>query len=167
MVDELRGSELDLGRGSIMGHAKSNQDSEQGAKTEGSQANAHSLGLSGVFTEVPKTAKPDSEKGIFPDEVQDSEIVDELRKSELGDDQAQVCTSCGHGADSKLCCQAQAHSRRTGERQRQEKRKLEEAAAVRPRHIPAVDEATTPAQRIMAGIKERLAKAAKTDSSLT
>ena len=79
------------------------------------------------------------------------------------EDEVQVCSRCGHEADSVLCCQAQTYSKRAGERQRQDAKRAkkeqtlkEEAASRRPREIRSIEEASTPAQLTMARMKARL-----------
>ena len=85
-----------------------------------------------------------------------------------------MCPRCGHDVGSSTCCQLQATKRtyaqvvglgRTGERPRQEasrdakdRRKLEDDALLRPRMIPTVEEATTPAARRMAAMAAKFRK---------
>ena len=70
------------------------------------------------------------------------------------------CTACGHDITTQECCQFKPKrarvASRVGERRQQEQRRAEEAASVRPRRIPNVSEATTPAQSILARMKQRL-----------
>ena len=73
-----------------------------------------------------------------------------------------VCSKCGHSIDDGLCCQARPTGR-AGERQRQEQAKrrrlqqqLQEEASLRPRAIPAMQDAITPAQRILARLRDKV-----------
>ena len=75
---------------------------------------------------------------------------------------AEMCTRCGHETGSINCCQ---RSSRAGERHRQQesrnlkrKRLLEEEASLRPRMIPSVQDAQTPAQNTIARMRAKFAK---------
>ena len=78
-----------------------------------------------------------------------------------------VCPSCGHDEASSLCCRAAKRCRtlneaarvcgRAGERRRQLLSREVEAASLRPRAIPTVDQAQTPAALIMAKMRARFA----------
>ena len=145
-------SKTDLGRGSKMVSDE--------RRAEGSQATRSSLEFNDEPTNEGKSSNSSSEKRIFRDGVQGSGIP-ELAMEEV----IQVCSRCGHEADSILCCQAQTHSKRAGERQRQEAKRAkkvqalkEETASRRPREILSVEEASTPAQITMAKMRARLRK---------
>ena len=77
---------------------------------------------------------------------------------------AQVCRSCGHDEGTALCCMSAKRNSRAGERQRQEAKRRrkeqaeqEEAASLRPRAIPSIDNAQTTAQLVMARMRARIA----------
>ena len=83
-----------------------------------------------------------------------------------------ICGSCGHDESDSECCRQQHAAKRlktavggarAGERQRQETSRIlkeqlrrQEAASLRPRSIVSTEEATTPAQRILARMKDRV-----------
>ena len=79
-------------------------------------------------------------------------------------DEQNLCTVCGHSLGAEECCKTtERGSQRKGERQRQEagrrrreQARLQEAASLRPRQIPNSDEAVTPAQKILARLKQRV-----------
>ena len=86
-----------------------------------------------------------------------------------------LCEACGHELGANECCQTHhtakrartsegvsrtaetALSSRAGERQRQEHRRLLEEASRRPRLIPIVEAASSPAQLALARLRQRIA----------
>ena len=146
--DELRKSELDLGANIPM--VSSTGENASSAQTpEVAQGVQIPLEGSEKF-EIPTEFNNDSDEGCSPEGSQAT-----------GDEAQQICRSCGHDSATQECCTFKAKrarlAGRVGERRQQEQRRAEEAASVRPRAIPNVSEATTPAQRIMARLKQRVA----------
>ena len=95
-----------------------------------------------------------SEKGIFENPEGGH------NHGSMAQDDGTLCTKCGHSIGAQECCKFEptgVTGQRAGERQRQEARRQQEAASLRPRIILSSEDAVTPAQKALARLRERIA----------